>query len=154
MHLDPTLRAAIRRGAVVAATLLLLGVAGVTQPAVELVAPSRVRVGDTVEIALRIRNDDSKPIDLELSGRPVGFDVVIVAADGGEVWRRLRDSVVGAALMLLTLEPGEARDFPVRWAQVDFAGRAVAPGRYTLQGILPMGTRRMTTAPHDLVIDP
>jgi uncharacterized protein (DUF58 family) len=154
MHFGPTLRAAIRRGAVVAASLLLLGVAGVTQPTVELVAPSKVRAGEPVEIALRVRNDGSKPIDLELSGRPVGFDIVITGAEGEEVWRRLRDGAVGAALLLLRLEPGEARDFTVSWAQTDFGGKAVAPGRYTLHGVLPMGARRMTTAPHDLVIEP
>ncbi len=154
MHLGSTLRAESRRGAVVVASLLLLGGAGVTQPTVELVAPSKVHSGDTVEIALRVRNDDSKPIYVELSGRPVGFDVVIVGPDGREVWRRLRHGVAGAALMLLTLEPGEARDFTVRWAQVDGAGKAVAPGRYTLHGILPIGARRVTTSPFDLVIEP
>jgi len=153
MRFDPSFRAAIRRGAVVGG-LLLLGGAGVRQPRVELVAPSKVRAGEPVDIALRVRNDGSMPIDLELSGRPVGFDVVVLGPDGREVWRRLRDSVVGAALMLLTLEPGETRDFEVRWTQVDSAGRAVAPGRYTLRGTLPMGAGRMTTAPHQLVIDP
>lgn len=152
MHLEPTLRAAIRRGGV-AVSFLLMGIGGVTQPTVELVAPPKVQLGDTVEIALRVRNDGSEPMDLELSGRPVGFDVVITGPDGREVWRRLRDGAVGAALMLLTLEPGAARDFTVRWAQVDRAGGAVGPGRYTVRGILPMGARRITTAPHDLVIE-
>jgi intracellular proteinase inhibitor BsuPI len=154
MRFHPTLRAATRRGAFVAASLFLLGVAGVTQPTVELLAPSKVRVGDTVEIVLRVRNDGPKPIDLELSGRPVGFDIVVTGADGREVWRRLEGTAVAAILMLLTLQPGEARDFTARWGQVDSTGRAVSPGRYVLQGVLPMGRRQMTTGRRDLIIEP
>jgi Intracellular proteinase inhibitor len=152
MQLTPTLRAVTRRGALVTASLFLLGMAGVTQPTVELVAPSQVGAGETVEIVLRVRNDHPKPITFELSGRPVGFDIVITGADGKEVWRRMDGRFVGAALMLLTLQPGEARDFTARWGQVDGAGRAVAPGRYTVRGILPMGARRMATAERDLII--
>jgi hypothetical protein len=144
----------VRRGVVVTAWFLLLGIAGVTQPTVELLAPSTVQAGDTVEIVLRIRNDGERPMDVELSGRPVGFDVVIAGPDGKEVWRRLSQGAVGAALMLLTLQPGEARDFPVRWPQHDSAGRPVAPGRYIIQGILPMGDRRVTTASRGLLIEP
>lgn len=155
MHFDPTLRAAVRRGVVVSALLLLLlGAAGVTQPAVELVAPSRVRAGDTVEISLRVTNRGSQPITVELSGRPVGFDVIIVGSDGKEVWRRLQSGVVGAALMLLPLEPAESRDFTTRWAQVTYSGAPVAAGRYTLRGVLPMGARRVATASRELIIDP
>jgi hypothetical protein len=157
MGFDQTLRAGLRRGAVVPSLLLcllLVGAGGVTQPTVELLAPSKVRSGDTVEIVLRVRNDGSKPIDVELTGRPVGFDVVVTGPDGKEVWRRLEGTAVASALMLLTLRPGEGRDFTARWGQVDQAGRAVAPGRYVLHGILPMGRRQMTAAPRELVIEP
>ncbi len=154
MHTLLPLLAAVRRGGVVAASVFLVGSVGVTQPTVELVAPSKIQVGDTIPIVLRVRNPDAKPIHLELSGRPVGFDVVIVRADGSPVWSRLGNSVVGAALMLLTLGPGETRDFTVRWAQLDAGGKPVTPGRYTLWGILPTGAGRMTTAPRDLVIQP
>jgi hypothetical protein len=151
-----TLRAGLRRGALVPAVfcLLLLGAGGVTQPTIELLAPPEVHVGDTVEIVLRLRNDGPKPIDLELTGRPVAFDVIVTGPDGKEVWRRLEGAAVASILMLLTLQPGEGRDYTAQWAQVDRAGRAVAPGRYVLQGILPMGRRRMTTAPRDLLIQP
>jgi hypothetical protein len=155
MFFDQTLRAGPRRGAVVPLLLclFLLGAGGVTQPTVELIAPSKVRAGDTVEIVLRIRNDGPKPIDLELSGRPVAFDVVVTGPDGQQVWRRLEGAAVASILMLLTLQPGEGRDFAAQWAQEDQAGRTVAPGRYVLHGVLPMGRRQMTTAPHQLLIE-
>jgi Intracellular proteinase inhibitor len=156
MCCDRALRAGLRRGALLPALLclLLLGAGGVTQPTIELLAPSKVKAGDTVEIVLRIRNDGPKPIDLELSGRPVAFDVVVTGPDGKEVWRRLEGAAVASILMLLTLQPGEGREFTAQWAQEDQAGRAVAPGRYVMHGILPMGRRQMTTAPRELIIEP
>jgi hypothetical protein len=120
--------------------------------AIELIAPPSLRRGDTVEIAVRVRNDETRPVDLELSGRPVTFDVVIRAADGAEVWRRLRGGAVAELLAVLRLAPGEAHDFSVRWAGVDEAGVPAPPGRYTLQGMIPINGRRRTTAVRTLVV--
>ena len=124
------------------------------QPTVELIAPSEAKRGQPVEIVLRVRNDGAKAVDFELSGRPVGFDIAIETDDGTEVWRRLDGEAVASALMLVTLQPGEARDFTERWLQQDRAGDPVTPGRYVVRGILPMGRRRLVTAPHDLLIRP
>ncbi len=120
---------------------------------IELVAPASVAVGDTAHVAIRLSNDGPAPLRLELSGRPVGVDLVVRDADGREVWRWLRGPV-GAALMLLTLAPGESRDFTVRWPLTDLAGAPVSPGRYTLQGFVPLGQRPVATRPHDLTITP
>lgn len=154
MRPETTLRAGLRRGGVAALAVLLLSATRSSHPTVELVAPARVHAGDTVDIVLRVRNDGPTAMTLELSGRPVGFDVIVANPEGKEVWRRLAGGAVGAALMLLTLQPGEARDFTTRWALVDQSGNAVPPGRYILRGILPMTGRRLTTAERDLVIDP
>lgn len=123
-----------------------------TQPTIELVLPPRVRLGDTVAIALEVRNDGSQALDLELPGRPVAFDIVILGPDGTEVWRRLHNSVAGSALMLLRLNPGERREFTAKWGQVDNHGRRVKPGRYLVRGVLPAQTGRLTTVDRDLVI--
>lgn len=123
-----------------------------TQPTVELEVPSKVRLGDTVEITLRLRNDRPDPLDLQLSGRPVAFDIVITGPGGQEVWRRLHHVMVTSALMLLRLEPGQSREFTARWPQQDNQGRPVPPGRYTVQGALPTGSRPLTSAPRDLLI--
>lgn len=122
------------------------------QPSVQLVLPPKVRLGDTVTITLRVRNDGSRPLDLELPGRPVAFDIVVLGPDGAEVWRRLHNFVTGSALMLLRLEPGEVREFTAQWAQVDNDGRPVAPGSYHVRGVLPVQNQRLTTAPRELVI--
>lgn len=154
MRSESTLRAGLRRGGVAALAVLLLSATRSPYPTVELIAPARVHAGDTVDIVLRVRNDGPAPLTLELSGRPVGFDVIVTNPDGKEVWRRLAGGAVGAALMLLTLQPGESRDFTARWPLVDLNGNAVTPGRYTLRGILPMTGRRLATPERDLVVDP
>jgi hypothetical protein len=139
---------------IAAASVVLLGGGRMPQPTLELLAPSTARAGDTIEVVLRIRNDGPRPMEIELSGRPVGFDIVIETADGTEIWRRLAKGTVGAALMLVTLRPGESRDFAESWSQEDRNGRRVAPGRYRIRGILPMGQRELVTRPHELVIQP
>lgn len=125
-----------------------------TPPAVELFLPQKVGVGDTVEITLRLRNDGSTPLDLQLPGRPVAFDIIVQGPDGTEVWRRLAKSVVSSALMLLRLPPGGARDFVVQWGQVSNDGHRVVPGKYRVQGILPTEAGRLTATPRDLLIEP
>lgn len=154
MRCDWTLRVARRRGGVAALAVLLLSATRSPQPTVELVAPARAHAGDTVDIVLRVRNDLQQPMTLELSGRPVGFDVIVTDAGGEEIWRRLAGGAVGAALMLLTLQPGEARDFSARWLLVDQAGQEVPPGRYTLRGTLPLTGRKLTTPDRELIIEP
>jgi hypothetical protein len=122
------------------------------QPTIELVLPPQVHLGDRVMIALRVRNDGSRLLNLELPGRPVAFDVIIRGPDGAEVWRRLRNTITGSALMLLRLKPGQVREFSAQWAQVDNDGRPVAPGSYSVRGVLPAQEGRLTTAVRELII--
>jgi Intracellular proteinase inhibitor len=120
--------------------------------AVELLMESSADLGVPVSITLRLRNDGTGPIDLELPGRPVAFDITIFRPDGTQVWRRLARGVVGSALMLVRLAPGEIRDFTVGWDQVDNAGRPVGPGRYTVRGVLPTDKGVLSTPLRDLLI--
>lgn len=124
------------------------------QPTVELLLVPKVGLGDTVEITLRLRNDGSRPIDLQLPGRPVAFDISILRADNTQVWRRLNRSVVSSALMLLRLPPGGTKDFVVQWTQVDNAGRPVGPGSYIVHGILPTQAGPLAAISRDLLIEP
>lgn len=124
-----------------------------TQPSLELLLPPKVGVGDTVEITLRLRNAGSRPMDFQLPGRPVAFDIAIVRPDGTEVWRRLAKGVVGSALMLLRLEPGGIKDFVVQWAQVDNAGLPVGHGTYVVRGTLPTETGKLVAMPRGLLIE-
>ena len=115
--------------------------------------PPKVGVGDTVEITLRLRNVGSRPMDFQLPGRPVAFDIAIVRPDGTEVWRRLAKGVVGSALMLLRLEPGGIKDFVVQWPQVDNAGLPVGHGTYVVRGTLPTEAGQLAAPPRDLLIE-
>jgi hypothetical protein len=124
-----------------------------TSPVVELLVPPKVGLGDTVEITLRLRNDGSRSLDLQLPGRPVAFDIIILGPDGTEVWRRLAQGMVSSALMLLRLPPGEARDFVAHWDQVGNDGRRAAPGTYRVQGILPTDKGVWSTQPRQLLIE-
>jgi len=119
----------------------------------ELIVPRKAHLGDTVEITIRVRNAGKRAADLELSGRPVAFDVVIRGPDGTEVWRRLGQGAIAAALMVLRLEPGEAHEFSLRWAEVDDAGSQVRPGRYTVRGMVPIDGRNRMTAERPLLIE-
>lgn len=125
-----------------------------TPASVELLLPHTVRLGDTVPITLQVRNEGKQPIQLELPGRPVAFDVIVQGPGGTEVWRRLRGVVTPSILMLLRLEPGEAREFTTRWPQVDHGRRPVAPGSYQVWAVLPIGPERLTTRREELVITP
>ena len=77
MDRRPTPRAAFRRGALAAACLASIGTTRMNQPMIELVAPAAVAVGDTAHVAIRLSNDGPAPLRLELSGRPVGVDLVV-----------------------------------------------------------------------------
>jgi hypothetical protein len=125
-----------------------------TQPTVELLLAPKVGLGDTVEIILRLHNDGSRPMDLQLPGRPVAFDIAILRPDGTEIWRRLAKGVVSSALMLVRLPPKGIRDFVVQWGQVDNAGRPVGQGTYVVRGTLPTEAGQLAARPRDLLIEP
>ena len=130
------------------------GRGGLAGPTVDLVLPPTARLGEAVPITVRLRNTSSQPVNLELPGRPVAFDVVVTGTDGTDVWRRLHNRVTGSALLMLRLGPGESRDFATEWPQVDNQGRPVPAGSYNVQGMLPVGSTRLVTASRELLLVP
>lgn len=103
---------------------------------------------------LVLENRGDTPVEVELTGRPIAFDLVVLATDGSEVWRRLEGVAVDLILQPRTLGPGEALDFTDTWPQHDDQGRQVSPGTYRVQGILPVVdvTGGWGTELHDLTI--
>jgi hypothetical protein len=101
-----------------------------------LVVPTAIRAGATVPITLRVENRDSKPTHLYLRGRTIAFDVIVTAADGDSVWRRLEGALIPAIIQAKTLAPGETLELRARWNQRTNAGKAIVPGRYTMRGVL------------------
>jgi len=98
--------------------------------------PREVAAGEAVPLVLRIESLAARPLDLYLQGRDVTFDVVVTAADGREVWRRLEGEVIQAVVRLQPIAPGETIERRATWDQRTREGRAAPPGDYRLRALL------------------
>lgn len=98
------------------------------------VAPSGMGIPFRVVLA----NGGDSAIQVELSGRPIAFDLVVRRAERDVVWRRLEGVPVEAIFVIRTLAPGEVLTFEDRWDQRDSGGRLVAPGSYQVRAVLPV----------------
>lgn len=120
-----------------------------------LQVPDTVRAGEAVPITLRLTNAGDEPLELELRGRPIAFDVVVEDARGDVVWRRLEGEMVPAILQVRTLPPGDGLELTAEWDQRDREGEPVPPGVYTLRGTLPEArTGPLETPPATLRVLP
>lgn len=72
-----------------------------------LEAPRQVRAGQPVPLRLTLTNRGDRPVEVELTGQPIAFDLAVVASDGTEVWRRLVGVPIEAILQPRTLAPGQ-----------------------------------------------
>jgi len=115
-------------------------------PVLEIVAPSTVRPGESVPVALRVTNPGDRSLDLYLVGRTITFDIVVAAPDGQVVWRRLEGASVQQILQVRTLAPGETLELRDAWSQRTNAGAPTAPGSYTMQGVIPTDAEPLRTA--------
>ena len=116
--------------------------------------PPHARIGARVPFTLVIENRGPEPVPLGLTGRPIAFDVIVTAADGAEVWRRLRGRVVAAVLQVRLLGPGEVMELAGEWDQRDDAGRPVAPGTYRVRAVVPAEPAELAAGPVELRIAP
>jgi hypothetical protein len=91
----------------------------------ELNVPAVVRSTDTVEITLRITNVSGRPIELNLQGRDILFDIVVSNAAGEIVWRRLEGKSAQAILQLYPLAPNQGFQLGDVW-------RPPGPGLFTV----------------------
>lgn len=114
----------------------------------QLIVPSKVRIGAVVAITLRLENAGDGPIELSLRGRRIAFDIVVRRETGEDVWRRLDGQIIPAILQLRVLEPGEVLELRATWDQAATAGTPVGPGEYLVQGLL------LTDGPAPLVTPP
>lgn len=119
-----------------------------------VVAPDSVRRGDPVPITLRLTNAGTVPENLYLTGRSITFDIIIARSDGEIVWRRLEHATGQQILQVQTLAPGQTLELKDRWRQRTNAGAAVAPGDYTVTGVIPTDRQPLRTAPVRLRITP
>lgn len=101
-------------------------------------APQSVRLGESVPIALKLRNVSDRPVEAHFLGRTIVFDIVISREDGTVVWRRLAGGVtVPSILQVRTLQPHESLEWKENWKQRTNAGAVVEPGTYVIRGELP-----------------
>ena len=118
----------------------------------ELIAPSRVRTGETVAFVLRARTPTARTMDVYLRGREPTMDVVVEGENGAVLWRRLENEVVPAIALLRALGRGESFEIRATWDQRTRAGQWVGPGRYRVRGVLLMEGAQRETDPTTLEI--
>ena len=124
-------------------------------PVVTLHAPEKARVGEVIPITMRVENKSAETLELYLRGREAIYDFIVNARDGDVVWRRLEGEVVQAIVRFQVLAPGQALEFTDRWNQRDNAGDPVAPGPYTIRGVvLSDGSSTLESPPVSLCISP
>lgn len=123
-------------------------------PLVTVHAPESVPPGAAIPITMRVENKSGEPLELYLRGREIAYDFVVIASDGGMVWRRLEGQIVQAILRLEVLAPGQVLEFRDNWDQRDIGGKLVPPGLYTLRGtVLSDGSLTLESSAVPLRID-
>ena len=108
--------------------------------------------GETVRMALRLRNTSEAPVSFSLGGRPP-HDFVVSTPDGEQVWHWKCGQIILQPLDSKTLEPGEQLEFAGKWEQVDNRGDPVAPGTYLVRAVLNMRhPERLVTLPLEIEV--
>jgi len=104
---------------------------------VELHAPGAVAAGTDVPIEVSITNISSDPVELQLFGRDVAFDIEVHDNAGTRVWRRLEGRTVPRELQVRVLAPGETLTLRDDWPQRTNDGSPVAEGSYLVDAFVP-----------------
>lgn len=115
---------------------------------VVLTIPGEVPLGDSVPLALEVRNVGRAPLTLYLRGREPVFDAVVMRASGDTVWHRLADQVIPAIVQTRTLAAGEALTLRDTWTQRTTRGEPVGAGSYVVRATV------LTDAPDGLPAPP
>jgi hypothetical protein len=110
-------------------------------------APVVVRPGDTVDFTLVITNRLDRSITLYLQGREITFDLVVRSAAGDIRWRRLEGQPIPAILKVEPLAAKASLRLRAKWDQRDDRGGPIAPGEYSVEGLVltdgpPLTSRR------------
>ncbi len=97
-----------------------------------LEAPKEVQASESVPLKLKIENTSDKVLHLEVGYAP--HDFIVTTSDGTEIWRWSYGKVSPLITQLLTLQPGEAKEYTETWDQLDNEGYPVLPGTYFVRG--------------------
>lgn len=91
-------------------------------------------MGTDVEFHIVLTNRSDRSIEVE-HGHPPGADIVVLTADGEQVWRHLGPIIAGVGWST-PLGPGETTRFSITWSQEDLDGFSVPPGEYLVRGFM------------------
>jgi hypothetical protein len=91
------------------------------------------QLGQVVHAVHRVANDGDADFTMEILQTP-GFDLHVLAEDGGKVWSAHRAFALN--VWYLTLGPGESVERNYAWDMIDEFGAPVAPGEYQIVGVI------------------
>lgn len=109
-------------------------------------------LGDPVRMGLTLANTGTLPVQLTFDGSEAGFAVFgsgQIIWSYGQYWLPVPMPMVAAGTATTTkkrdvlnavLEPGQTREYHVVWSQRGYMGDVVAPGTYTLRGMVQTDT--------------
>ena len=80
---------------------------------VELEAPSQVKSGEIASLKLSVLNVTADPLTLEVGDD--SYEFVVTREDGTTAWRYWYGKLVEDYGTFLTLEPGEIKEYEVKW---------------------------------------
>lgn len=104
-----------------------------------LEAPREIPAGEPIPFRLVLRNRGLDPIQVELGGEPITYDLLVTREeDGAVVWRRMEGYATEDILQIVTVPPGDSVAFADVWSSIGNDRQWVSPGRYRLRGILPV----------------
>lgn len=95
---------------------------------------TRFNRNERMTVELSVTNDTARAITIPFSSGQ-HFDVEVLQ-NNRVVWNWAHGRVFAQALSEISLQPGEKKSYSVRWDFTDNSGRKVAPGQYTVRGIL------------------
>jgi hypothetical protein len=101
--------------------------------------PGSVRAGDSVPLALVVRNGRATPVVLEQAAVTRADFVVTPAGDSASVWRLVAGGVIGEGGFTDTVPPGGERVYRATWDGRTRRGTAAPPGEYCVYGYLVHG---------------
>ena len=92
--------------------------------------PTEVPLGDEIEFEIVLKNTADRTIEVE-HGHPADVNILILSADGTQIWRRLGPGwgVGGSTKLRFRQEVS----FTVKWSQFDLDGFAVPAGDYLVR---------------------
>ncbi len=90
--------------------------------------------GETVEFLLRAHNEGDETVNLRFGSSCQAF--FHVEQDGQRVYQSRFLTMCAQVMTALQLAPGERKDFPFRWNQVDSRGTPVSAGEYLIVAYL------------------